>query len=344
MKGNSDRSMKKRPLQAKIEDAYDLDEARKSCRLLGYEWRYAFAFMSGGRVKMTNSPSSEILLVEAQLYEKWLQESSYPDLLLNRAISQKQSRSNQRLLRCLAYSLGDSWEIWNEVDVCRKLCNSRKLKSKGWAFIPIENTILDPDRKSTVWSSSSKLPAADRCMALGEELLRKTVQIYLQAEQLIPTFSMTFTSIEQEEGRSSEPRTAHIARLILESKHAALRLIDASMALAAGARSPDEAIAFRQGFLMGTWLSQAEAIITNERSAKLASAVGGGKKPSKFWIWVNTSKHFAGKSAKEVWPLLHGSKDPDQPSRKLTVEDDLLKRGNGVQMTESSFRAKFRRH
>ena len=334
--------------QKALKDAYDLKAALSECRRLGCQSKAAFAYMSEGRVRLVFSPSTQEVpdngMDERSLYRQWLSESDFADFLLRRADSSKPSQTTPpRMVRCVACSYGGTWEVWEEIEVCRILCNPGMCRGKGWAFIPIEDTVCDPDRREGVWYAPGKTPVADRSMAFAQSVLHEAVRLFLQASQLVPGFRAAYESLDiDDEWKRATP----IARLIRDSKRAALRQMEAclSLALPDGPRQQDEAIASRQGFLMGRWLAQAEAIIASERAAKLAAVVGAGKPRSKLWAWINSDARFTGKSAKEVWLLLNGHEDPDHPGKKLMLKDNRLQRGNGEWLKITSFTASFKKH
>lgn len=334
-------SSKKRPQQAsEVCAAYDIKDARAECKKRKLQTKEALAYMSEGRVVFTFSEHARTLDVDS-LYQRWVRESEFGDHLLKRLGGSSNAKPPSHYLRCLVCSQGDSWEVWEEMEVCRALCNPGLPSGEGWSFLPIENTIFDPDRRDSVWANASETLVADRCLGFADRVLHDAARLYLLAVQLVPGFQSAHETLDNAD--SWQPRATPLARLIRDSKQAALRLMEASLSLAAKIRVQDEGIALRQGFVMGSWLAQAEAIITNAKAAALVAASGAGRPQSKFWEWVNSEPQFVGKSAKEVWPLLGEYDDPDHPGKKLVLKDGRVRRGNGEILREASFTARFKK-
>ena len=327
---------------SRIPDAYEIKQTRAECKKRGLQSKEAMAYMSDGRVAFTFSEdgSARALDVES-LYQQWVRESEFGDFLLQHRGCSEPPKLPPRFVRCVVCSQGDSWEVWEETEVCRLLINPGEQSGEGWAFIPIEKTILDPDRKDSVWHVEHNTPVADRSLHFSAGVLHEAARLYLQACQLVPGFLAAYEALDLS---GTVSNASAVARLIRDCKKAALRHIEACVFLAsAGMRQQDEAIAARQGFLMGGWLAQAEAILTNARTSALAAALGAGKPQSKFWFWLNADPQFAGKSAKEVWSMLDGQTDPDHPKKKLKLTRDRLQRGDGSWLKATSFTASFKK-
>lgn len=325
---------------SRIPDAYDIKEAKAECKKRGLQGKEVTAYMSDGRVAFTFSEDVCALDVES-LYQQWVRESEFGDFLLKHQGSSAPTKPPPRFVRCVICTQGDSWEVWNESEVCRILCNPGMQNGEGWSFIPIEKTILDPDRRDSVWSVEHKKPVADRSHDFAAGVLHEAARLYLQARQLVPGFQAAYEALDMAGNESS---ASEAPRLIRDCKKAALRHMEACIALVLGARQQDEGIAVKQGFRMGQWLAQAEAIITNARTAALAAASGTGRPQSKFWHWVNTDPQFSGKSAKEVWSMLDGLTDPEHRGQALKLSGYRLQRGDGTWLRQSSFTTGFKRH
>lgn len=335
----------------KIVRVYDLKKEARACRQNGYQCRKGYAYMSGGRVCFalsldwmndTSTPAQE-----HQLFMEWLRESmdylretSFYEPFLKRYDLRPTQLSHRRVAECIAFSRGESWHVWNEIEVCRVLCNPGKKRGEGFAFIPIEDTIFDPDRRPGVWQANHAATVEDRCLEFATDVLRQAAYVYVQAKHLLDGFSEAFAALDTDGFLNT---ASPAARMIREAKEAAQRQIHACHMLAIDGRTQDEAVASRQGFLMGSLLAQARAIIASERSQKLAARLGAGKQHSKFWKWIWNDARFQGKLAGEAWRQLDGLVDPDHPTGKLRVENDVLIRGNSDKMSEKSFCAKYRR-
>jgi len=336
--------MKKRPRVA-IKDAYDIEEARKGCKAEGFQSRIAYAYMKSGCVVLSFSMSppnpADDLRAEIALCHRWLTESKIKDVLLSWARFPKISDTPQ-VVRCVACSNGSGWSTWDEAEVARRLCNPRLGKGKGWYFIPVRGSNLDDAVSGNIWWIESKVPVQTRSWDFAQGVLLNAAQLHVQAEQIIEGFLEAHEKLDLVNFWNN---ASHLATLIRHAKNAALRQMEAcvSFVVQSELRPQDEATASHVGFLMGRWQAQAEAIIANARAAKLAATAGAGKPRSEFWKWINSEAKFAGKGAKEVWPLLHCCNDPDHPGKKLMVKDNRLQRGNGDWLKLASFTASFKK-
>lgn len=337
--------MKKRAHGA-IKDAYDIEEARKGCKAEGFQSRIAYAYMKSGSVVLSfsNSPPNpaDELQIEIALCRRWLAESHVKEVLLSWATFPKIS-DTPHVLRCVACSNGSGWSTWDEAEVSRRLCNPRLGKGKGWYFLPVSGSNLDDAVSGNIWWIESKVPVQTRSWNFAQGVLLNAAQLHVQAEQVVEGFLEAHEKIDVFKFWNN---ASQLATLIRHAKNAALRQMEACVTFVVQSelRPQDEATASHVAFLMGRWLTQAEAIIANERSAKLAATAGAGKPRSEFWKWINSEAKFAGKGAKEVWPLLHGCNDPDHRGKMLKLEGNRLQRGNGDWLKLASFTASFKKH
>lgn len=332
---------------SKYPAVYDIMAARQECKERGVPSRVALAWMLGGRVqiildkkslkKANNRPSRD------SVFRRWISES---DLCVpenhNTSEPPAEVRSRHRYARCVATSHGESWHAWKEGEVSRFLINPpRTPPNRRWCIIPQEYTIFDPDKDPGVWLAQDETTIAERCIDFGKGVLLEAARVYCLATELIEDFELTFNSLD--DPTFPWNRAAKPAQLLQDCKNAAVLMIDSIAYQGALKRNPDAATAVRQGFLMGLRVTQAEAIVSNIASTTSAAQLGTGRPQSKFWEWVNSDPRFAGKAAKEVWSLLHGHDDPDQPGRKIEVREHSLIRFTTPPLKFTSFLSRFKK-
>jgi len=334
-----------RPQKKSIKDAYDIKKARKDCQVKGFQAQGAYACMIDGCIQLifakTPPKSSDGLQSAVALCRQWLEGSNFKELLLRQARFPTISNP-PRFVRCVVWSNGCGWNICDEDTVCNKLRQRPKHAGGNRQDNTIKGSIIDRSLIYNAISAYGNLPVADRVMMFAKSVLMKTALLHVQAEQIIDGFLEAYQKLDHQFRNNA----TQLAILIRGAKNAALRQMEDSLDLATPEllREQDEATALQQGFHMGRWVAQAEAIIANARSARLAATAGAGKPPSKLWQWINSDAKFAGKSAKEVWPLLHGCNDPDHPGKKLKLQEKRLQRGNGDWLKITSFTATFKKH
>ncbi len=335
--------MKNHP-HATIKDAYDIKQARKKCQAKGFQTQAVYACMIDGCVQLifakTPPKSSDGLQSAVARCRQWLEDSPLKDVLLSQARFPI-TTTPPRFVRCVVWSNGSGWSICDEDTVCNKLRQPLKREGGKWPSDSIKGSIIDRTLISNGKKVYGNLPVADRSMMFAKGVLLKTSLLHVQAEQFIDGFLEAYQKVDHQFWNNA----SQLARLIRNAKNLALRQMEDCLDLVVPEfpREQDEATASQQGFHMGSSLAQAEAIIANARSAKLAATAGAGKPRSKLWKWINSNASFAGKSAKEVWPLLHGCNDPDHPGTKLNLKENRLKRGNGDWLKITSFTATFKK-
>ena len=336
--------MKPRPHKA-IKDAYDIQQARSECKAQGLQSRIAYAYMKSGFVVLSllKSPPkpADDLQAEVALCHRWLAESNFRDALLSWASFPKISNT-PRVVRCVASSNGSGWSTWDNSEVCRRLCSPSMGKGKGWSFIPVMDSDYAPAVTGNYKRFETHVPVHVRLWQIAQGVLLNAAQLHVQAEQIIEGFLEAYNKLDLADFCND---ASQLATLICRAKNAALRQMEACLdhVFPDLPRLQDEAIASHVGYSMGRWVAQAEAIIANARAAKLAATAGAGKPRSEFWKWINSEAKFAGKGAKEVWPLLHRCNDPDHPGKKLMLKDNRLQRGNGDWLKLASFTATFKK-
>lgn len=330
--------------------AYDLDIEQRKCKQRQIPCKQAFAWMEGGRVQVSvfasNSDKVDSRSKRDAMFQHWVEESG----LLGSAELEPETRIDEgrqvpEYVRCLAVSNGDAWHCWRSIDVGTVLTIPPGTPSeRRFQVIPLEGTIFDPDKATLIWQTKDEMPVADRCVLFGRKLLFEAARIYAMGVKFIEGFEGEFAEM------SKYPHSVEGSlpvRLLLDAKNRTLAMISNVRILELKPRrNPDAAVALRQGFLIGRWLAQAEAIISNAGFTKFAAQQAhSGQKTSKLLSWIISlqDSHLKGKTTSQIFTWLHGKDDPDFKGHKFIVEDDELKRGNGRTVKMATFQASLSR-
>lgn len=326
--------------------AYDLDTEQRKCHELQVPCKQAVAWMEGGLVNISvlTSKSDKVGLRSKRdaMFQRWVKESG---LLSNAELETEPPTDAKRLVpeyvRCLAVSKGQAWHCWRSRDVGAVLTfppdtpPGRRIQA-----IPLEGTIFDPDKAPLVWRTEHEMPMVDRCVLFGRKLLFEAARVYAMGVKFIEGFEGEF------EEMSKYPHSVEgtlPVRLILDAKNRTSAMISNVKILELGNKQdPDAAVALRQGFLIGRWLAQAEAIISNSGFTKFAAQQAqSGQKTSKFLSWIIGLQDSCLKdmTTAEIFTWLHGKQDPEFKRRKLIVKDTNLVRGNGRTTKMATFQA-----
>ena len=216
--------------------------------------------------------------------------------------------------------------------------------ARGIQAVPLEGTIFDPDKAPLVWRTKDEMPMTDRCVLFGRKLLFEAARVYAMGVKFIEGFEGEF------EEMSKYPHSVEgtlPVRLLLDAKNRTSAMISNVKILELKPKqNPDAAVALRQGFLIGRWLAQAEAIISNSGFTKFASQqANSGQKTSKFLSWIIGLQDSCLKDlgTSQIFTWLHGKDDPECKGHKLIVEGDELKRGNGRTLKMATFQASLSR-
>ncbi len=330
--------------------AYDLDVEQRTCHQLQVPCKQAVAWMEGCRVQLSvfscNSDKVDLRSKRDAMFQHWVEESG---LLGNAELKTETpidaNRQVPEYVRCLAVSNGEAWHCWRSLDVGTVLTfppgtpPGRRIQ-----IVPSEGTIFDPDKAPLVWRTKDEMPLADRCVLFGRKLLFEAARVYAMGVKFIEGFEGEF------EEMSKYPHSVEgtlPVRLLLDAKNRTLAMISNVKLLEfRRKKDPDAAIALRQGFLIGRWLAQAEAIISNAGFTKFAAQqANSGQKTSKFLSWIIGLQDscLKDKSTAEIFTWLHGKDDPEFKGPKLIVKDDKLKRGNGRTLKMATFQASLSR-
>ncbi len=330
--------------------AYDLDIEQRTCHQLKVPCKQAVAWMEGGRVQISvyasNSDKVDLRSKRDAIFQRWVKESG---LLGNAELETETPIDANRLVpeyvRCLAASNGEAWHCWRSVDVGTALTIPPGTPpARRFQIIPLELSIFDPDKAPLVWRTKDDMPVAERCVLFGRQLLFEAARVYAMGLKFIEGFENEFE--EMTKYPHSVAGTMPV-RHLLNAKNRILAMVSNVLLLEyTPNREPDGAIAMRQGFLIGRWLAQAEAIISNAGFTKFASQQANtGQKTSKFLGWIIGLQDSCLKdlSTSQIFTWLHGKDDPEFKGHKLIVKDDGLKRGNGRTLKLATFQASLSR-
>lgn len=326
-----------------IRSAYDLKKERQLIQQLNSQSKNAIAWLEGERIeycltskfKRHGGNSSR----KFEIYRHWIADSCVTDGLAKLSSNRsKKSKPLSGYVQCLLSSSGSSWSVWKYNKVSLAILNSARQRDKLiHSIIPIEHTIFDPDKAANVWHQDQEEPAQDRLIEFGKSLIMDAARIYALGETLIEDFeplAATFNPMLK--------TTNHMqaAVLIKDSVKATKSMLhEAAKAKYLDKENIDPAIAMRQGFLIGRWLNEAEAIISNQTALKVAAYQGNvGQQISIFWQWILGDAQFNGISPKEIFGRLHGAPDPENPSKSMVIiNDNTLQRHDGSLLKVSSF-------
>ncbi|MFC5455992.1 hypothetical protein [Prosthecobacter fluviatilis] len=338
------------PDESELPVAYDLDTEQRRCRQLQVPCKRAVAWMEGGRVHISvlKSKSDKVNLRSKRdaMFLRWVKESG----LLDNAELETESpiKANQLIpeyVRCLAVSNGEAWHCWRPSEVGAVLTFSQETPpGRRFQIIPLENTIFDPDKAPLVWRTKDETPLADRCVLFGRKLLFEAARVYATGVKFIEGFEGEF------EEMSKYPHSVEgtlPVRLLIDSKNRIFAMISNIALLKYRPNLElDLEVALRQGFLIGRWLAQAEAIISSSGFTKFAAQqANSGQKTSLFLRWIIDLQDscLKGLTASQIFSWLDGKDDPEFKGHKLIVKDDELQRGNGRIMKMATFQASLSR-
>lgn len=343
--------MKSKPQSSKAWDkmdsqhircAYDLKAERKNCKSAAMQSQIVIAWMEGH--KIVHAPVGEWkqelgrTAKRREIYQRWIEQSSLDS---SAPLTSDEIRiSASDCVQCLIASGGAGWSIWKYQEVLRTLIHgSGDSAQHKIEWIPAEFTHFDPDKAPDVWLKENDEAAGKRCLDYGKEWLREAARIFELCVRSIKDFELIY---ENPTHFRADNKTTLLVDLLKNCVQAIDRLFYIVSIQAYHSRNPmDIAVALRQGFMMGKWLMKAEALVSNTDAMQLASRQGiSGQHPSVFWNWILTQPCFARKSAKEIFAMLNGKKDPAFPNMTMTVTpDNKLRRGDGSYLLQSSFSA-----
>jgi hypothetical protein len=329
-----------------IPPCYDLAEAKKAAKEQGMKASPAIAWLGGGRVRF----SLEKNFVEGRsgyqnlvsIFIKWLGETC---LIPNANLPS----IGGRFVRCIVASRGDTWKVCDELKVMAILSSRPGAPpGKNVFFMPLEDTIFDPDKDPAIWLKDVLSDDLERSIRLGKELLWEIAVVYSQALERSDDFEVFF---EAEDPRGLPTEYSRAVQLLKDCKRAVINLIDSVGAMTIYKRKPATETAVRQGFLIGRWLARAEAILCSSADLKMAAQQGdSGQKLSDFWVWMVDKledQELKRKSAREIFDWLNGRPDPETKRSRMTIRqtdpldpntDELLRKGRPP-VKFSSFRA-----
>lgn len=330
--------------------AYDLGVEQRTCQKLQIPCKQAVAWMEGGRVQVSvyasNSDEVHLRSKRDAMFQRWFAES---ELLGNAEVETEtpidSNRQVPEYVRCLAVSNGEAWHCWRSGDVSTVLTIPPGTPpGRRFEIFPLEGSIFDPDKAPLVWRTKEEMPVTARCVLFGRKLLFETARVYAMGVKFIDGFESEF------EEMSKYPHSVEgtlPVRLLIDAKNRTLAMIS-NVSLLGWERKMkiDSAVALRQGFLIGRWLAQAEAIISNVGYTKFAAQQAtSGQHTSKFLRWIIGLQDscLKGRSASQIFTWLHGKADPDFKGRKLIVKDDQLIRGNGRTSSMAAFQTSLSR-
>jgi hypothetical protein len=320
-----------------IRDAYPIQEAKRQSNKARVQYREAVAWISEGRLRFSfkgiprgGNPVKE----QRRIYLKWLK--AVPGATDSNEVVANH-KSPTRYARCVACTRSAIVEAWREQDVYMHLLAARSEPDHELSFIPIERTPWDPDKSLMTWLTAQKEPMHQRLAALGRALLLEAAGIYVLGVELIGDFEAEFAKEDGMLVRYDQSA----ARTLLDARNAIQGLIFASNYCAPTGREVDAATAARQGFLIGRWLTHAQAMIHREALRRLSAGAGiGAAKSMKFWDWSANHPNFKNKRAKQIWTELDGADDPDFPKMRMRLDaDNCLHHGKGRPLTYPSFAA-----
>ncbi len=320
--------------------AYDLKAERENCKSAVMQSRVAVAWMEGRRVMYALVSEWETELRRStkrqEIYERWLQQSV---LAVPASPTPQASRTPaSKCVRCLIASGGAGWGVWKYQEVLRALSPlSGDPACERVEWLPAEYTLFDPDKEADVWLKKHDKPAGQRCLEYGQEWLWETARVFELCVRSIEDFEQFYDNPHHRIGGN---KATMLASLLRSCVQAIDRLFYIVVLQDYHDRQPmDAAVALRQGFMIGQWLTRAEAIVSNAEALQLASRQGvTGQRRSLFWQWVTTEPLLAGKSAKEIFGMLDGKEDPEFPSKLMVLTgDNKLRRGDGSLLLQSSF-------
>lgn len=327
---------------------YDLAEAKQACKKQGMKAGPAIAWLGGGRVRFTLEKN----FIEGRfgyqnlvgIFTRWLGETCLKP-------NDNLQPIRGRLVRCIVASRGDRWVIYDATKVMYFLSSHPDAPpGKNVIFMPLEDTIFDPDKDPAVWLKDVPSDDLDRSIRLGKELLWEIAVVYSQALERSDEFEAFFEAKDP-----SGPVTEYVcaAQLLKDCKRAVISLINsiAMMEACEQQKKPDAETAIRQGFLIGRWLASAEAILCSSADLKMAAQKGdSGQKLSQFWVWLLgklKNQELKSKSAREIFDWLHRRPDPATSGSPMEIRqidpldpsrDELLRKGQRP-LQFSSFRS-----
>lgn len=332
----------KSSLSPKFRQAYDLKKERQECKRLGVQTRIIVAWMQEGEVLYSSVAQfkSQTLRQSKReaIFNQWLRESCVSSSDTNQLESAQKQLHLTQCVQCLLASSGGHWAVWKYQDVSRAILNPQgRHGGRVRDFIPERFTIFDRDRAANVWQEKHDETVCERSIHFGKALLMEAARIYELSCLEIEYFEHVFNASD---GDVANSKASQIASLLKDCVKAIKMMFYAvSMLNYERKGRPDLAVALRQGFLIGRWLMQAEAIVANKEAMKMASHQGvSGQHPSAFWDWIISEPDFMNATAKSIFDALEGKRDPDYPGAVLTIIDgNKLRRGNGDYLKQSSF-------
>ncbi|MBV6500076.1 MAG: hypothetical protein CJBNEKGG_02544 [Prosthecobacter sp.] len=337
-----------------FEMAYDLKKERRKCRAKGGQSKMGVAWIEHGRLKAV--PSSHFQKQPAppsksvEMYERWLDEIG---LNSGREARSKEPRrmpaSSAKYRLCLIVSRGSSWDIWNYQEVQKSFAAKRKRKADRLAYtLPEEFTIYSTDLAPDVWQASQDKTVTERCLECARALLGEAASLYEMGCVYLEGFEEAY---DLWKGEPPHELTTNQSLALAASDHLKnsleeiKRMLYTFTTFEMRKKVPDAAVALRQGWIVGSWLAKARAILTNAESLKMASNQGiFSKSRSNFWDDLVRATENRGKSAKELFEGLRNKPDLDYPDTKLSIDEmGRLVRGNGSRIQFTSFMASLSR-
>lgn len=337
-----------------FEMAYDLKKERRKCRAKGGQSKMGVAWIEHGRLKAVpcshfqkqpGPPSKSV-----EMCEHWLAEVGLDCARETRSKKPRRMPANSAKYRlCLIVSRGSSWDIWNYQEVQKSFAAKRKRKADRLAdTLPTEFTIYSPDLAPDVWQASQEKPVTERCLECARALLGEAADLYEMGCVYLEGFEEAY---DLWKGEPPEELTTNQSLAVTASHHlknsvdSIKRMLYAFTTLGMRKKVPDAAVAMRQGWIVGSWLAKARAILTNAESMRMASNQGiFSKTRSNFWDDLVTASENQGKSAKELFEGLRNKTDLDYPDKKLSIDKKgRLVRGNGSRIQLPSFKTSLSR-
>jgi hypothetical protein len=339
-----------------IAAAYNISKERRECRKQGKQTKEGVAWIEHGQLKAVpfshfqnqNSPPSKA----AEMFERWLDDVGLKP-------SSKSRSKKPRLLpapsakyrRCVLVSSGSSWHVWKYQEVLKDFAEKEKKKRKADRLayaIPAEFIIDSPDLAPNVWHISQEKTVTERCLDFARVLLWEAAQLYESGCVYLDDFEEVYALWKGSPPMelSTTPRLALEASIPLKrSVDKIKQMLYVFTTFGMRKRVPDAAVALNEGSLVGSWLAEARAILTNAESLRMASNQGTqARTTTEFWDQLVKAPENQGKRAKELWEGLRNMTDPDYPAKKLSIDkENRLIRGDGSQIKFESFSAQLSR-
>lgn len=337
-----------------IAAAYDISKERRECRKQGKQTKEGVVWIEHGRLKAVpfshfqnqNTPPSKA----AEMFERWLDGVGLKP-------SSKSRSKKPRLLpapsakyrRCVLVSSGSSWNVWKYQEVLKDFAEKGKRNADRLAYvIPPEFIIDSPDLAPNVWQASQEKPVTERCLDFARFLLWEAAELYESGCVYLDDFEETYAlwkGAPPMELSTTERLANDVSGLIKRSVDKIKRMLYVFTTFGMRKRVPDAAVALSEGWLVGKWLAEARAILTNAESLRMASNQGTqARTTTEFWDQLVKAPENQGKRAKELWEGLRDKTDPDYPAKKLSIDkENRLVRGDGSQIKFESFSAQLSR-